>query len=226
MKHLLLFGLLLALTASCKNTASHPASSPDNAKAREAERLLAEANELWSPAADSAFAFHYSQSEQVSVNDKAIREKLDSALLLDPHNIKVYLGKTSYLTRCRKFSEILPILREAARNVPFNADLWSMKAIFEDYYGDSLIAQKDYHSADSAFALIKEDSATDSLLFATRRLGRALNRALMTDDFVTFETELKWLQRIFPQMLEIKLDSLFYSRDKKEFFQRTFGKTE
>ena len=32
-----------------------------------------------------------------------------------------------------------------------------MKAMFEDYFGDSLTAQKNYRSADSAYAILKKN---------------------------------------------------------------------
>lgn len=113
MKHILLFGLLLAFTASCKNSATP--SPEENVKDREVKRLLEEASALWSPSADSTFSFNDNKTERISVNDKKIWTKLDSALTIDPHNIKVYLGRTTYLMSCKKFHKILPILREAEK---------------------------------------------------------------------------------------------------------------
>ena len=52
------------------------------------------------------------------------------------------MGRISYLSACKKYHEILSVLRQAEKQSTLNADLWSMKAMFEDYFGDSLTAQK------------------------------------------------------------------------------------
>ena len=59
--------------------------------------------------------------------------------------------------RAKKYREILSVLRQAEKQSPLSADLWSMKAMFEDYFGDSLTAQKNYRSADSAYAILIKD---------------------------------------------------------------------
>lgn len=217
MKHLILFASLLALTVSCKNNTGTPATAADT-DTKEITRLLTEANNLWLFPTDTTFIRNDS-TEHISINDKEILAKLDSALAINPTNIKAYIGKISYLTACRKFREILPILKEAARNASFNAELWSMKAIFEDCYGDSAIAQKDYHSADSAFAIELEKHPTDSLKYPALRLGQAMNKALMTDNFTLVEEELKLTRKVFPGSWEGGLDDNF-PKNKKEYFDR------
>lgn len=140
MKTTILLGLLLTLTASCKHH-SNPVTTEENLHTQEANRLVAEAGNLWSPSLDSTFFFN-NDSEHISINDKEIWAKLDSALAIDPTNIKVYVGRISYLSACKKYREILSVLRQAEKQSPLSADLWSMKAMFEDYFGDSLTAQK------------------------------------------------------------------------------------
>lgn len=135
-----LLGLLLTLTASCKHH-STPVTTEENFHTQEANRLVAEAGNLWSPSLDSTFFFN-NDSEHISINDKEIWAKLDSALAIDPTNIKVYVGRISYLSACKKYREILSVLRQAEKQSTLSADLWSMKAMFEDYFGDSLTAQK------------------------------------------------------------------------------------
>lgn len=222
MKHILLFGLLLAFTASCKDNATP--SPEENVKDREVKRLLEEASALWSPSADSTFSFNDNKTERISVNDKKIWTKLDSALTIDPHNIKVYLGRTTYLMSCKKFHKILPILREAEKKASFNGNLWSLKAVFEDYYGDSLIAQKNYRSADSAYAIELEQHATDSLMYPAIRLSKTVNMALMTNDFALIEKEVQFIRKVFPQTWGT-LDTKIFGKNKKEFFDTAFGNT-
>lgn len=220
MKHIILFGLLLAFTTSCKNAPTSATS--EEFKVKEVKRLLTEANDLWMPPADSTFLSH-DNAEHVSINDKEIWEKLDSALALDPSNIKVYTSRTGYLMACKKFKEVLSTLREAEKNAPFNADLWSTKAVLEDYYGDSLTAQKNYRSADSAYAILTEEYATDSLRYPAFRMNRTLNRALMTDNFALIEQEVKFTKQIYPISWK-GVDSDFCGKSKKEFFNKFFGK--
>jgi tetratricopeptide (TPR) repeat protein len=160
-----------------------------NFHTQEANRLVAEARNLWLPPLDSTFFFN--DSEHISINDKEIWAKLDSALAIDPTNIKVYVGRISYLSACKKYHEILSVLRQAEKQSTLNADLWSMKAMFEDYFGDSLTAQKNYRSADSAYAILIKEYATNSLRYAGSRINRALNMALMTDNIAILEEEVE-----------------------------------
>ncbi len=220
MKHIILLTFLLAFTTSCKHT-SPSATLPEDPKAQEITRLLVEASALWMPSADSTF-LHQGKTEHVSINDKEIRAKLDSALALDPTNIKVYASRTSYFMACRKLKEALSTLREAERRAPFNADLWSTKAMLEDYYGDSLTAQKNYRSADSAYATLIEEYATDSLRYPAFRMNRALNRAMMTDNFALLEQEVKFTKQIYPTSWK-NVDIDFYGKSKREFFNKLFG---
>ena len=175
MKTTILLGLLLTLTVSCKHR-STPVTTEENFHTQEANRLVAEARNLWLPPLDSTFFFN--DSEHISINDKEIWAKLDSALAIDPTNIKVYVGRISYLSACKKYHEILSVLRQAEKQSTLNADLWSMKAMFEDYFGDSLTAQKNYRSADSAYAILIKEYATDSLRYAGSRINRVILRFL------------------------------------------------
>ena len=163
------------------------------------------------PPLDSTFFFN--DSEHISINDKEIWAKLDSALAIDPTNIKVYVGRISYLSACKKYHEILSVLRQAEKQSTLNADLWSMKAMFEDYFGDSLTAQKNYRSADSAYAILIKEYATDSLRYAGSRINRALNMALMTDNIAILEEEVELTKKIFPKTWK-GLDSSFYGKNK------------
>ncbi|ALK86209.1 hypothetical protein BvMPK_3648 [Phocaeicola vulgatus] len=219
MKTTILLGLLLTLTVSCKHH-SNPVTTEENFHTQEANRLVAEARNLWLPPLDSTFFFN--DSEHISINDKEIWAKLDSALAIDPTNIKVYVGRISYLSACKKYHEILSVLRQAEKQSTLNADLWSMKAMFEDYFGDSLTAQKNYRSADSAYAILIKEYATDSLRYAGSRINRALNMALMTDNIAILEEEVELTKKIFPKPWKGP-DSSFYGKNKKDFFDKCFN---
>lgn len=215
-----LLGLLLTLTASCKHH-SNPVTTEENFHTQEANRLVAEAGNLWSPSLDSTFFFN-NDSEHISINDKEIWAKLDSALAIDPTNIKVYVGRISYLSACKKYREILSVLRQAEKQSTLSADLWSMKAMFEDYFGDSLTAQKNYRSADSAYAILIKEYATDSLKYASFRINRALNMALMTDNIAVLKEEVELAKKIFPETWK-GLDTNVYGKNKKDFFDKCFN---
>lgn len=221
MKTTILLGLLLTLTASCKHH-SNPVTTEENLHTQEANRLVAEAGSLWSPSLDSTFFFN-NDSEHISINDKEIWAKLDSALAIDPTNIKVYVGRISYLSACKKYHEILSVLRQAEKQSTLSADLWSMKAMFEDYFGDSLTAQKNYRSADSAYAILIKEYATDSLKYASFRINRALNMALMTDNNIAvLKEEVELAKKIFPETWK-GLDTNVYGKNKKDFFDKCFN---
>ena len=162
MKTTILLGLLLTLTVSCKHH-SNPVTTEENFHTQEANRLVAEARNLWLPPLDSTFFFN--DSEHISINDKEIWAKLDSALAIDPTNIKVYVGRISYLS-------------------------------------------KEY--------------ATDSLRYAGSRINRALNMALMTDNIAILEEEVELTKKIFPKTWK-GLDSSFYGKNKKDFFDKCFN---
>ena len=73
MKTTILLGLLLTLTVSCKHH-SNPVTTEENFHTQEANRLVAEARNLWLPPLDSTFFFN--DSEHISINDKEIWAKL------------------------------------------------------------------------------------------------------------------------------------------------------
>lgn len=93
--------------------------------------------------------------------------------------------------------------------------------MFEDCFGDSLTAQKNYRSADSAYVILIKKYATDSLHYAGSRINRALNMALMTDNFAVLEEEVKLAKKIFPKTWQ-GIDTHFYGKSKKEFFDKYF----
>ena len=143
------------------------------------------------PPLDSTFFFN--DSEHISINDKEIWAKLDSALAIDPTNIKVYVGRISYLSACKKYHEILSVLRQAEKQSTLNA-----------------------------YAILIKEYATDSLRYAGSRINRALNMALMTDNIAILEEEVELTKKIFPKTWKGP-DSSFYGKNKKDFFDKCFN---
>ncbi len=94
--------------------------------------------------------------------------------------------------------------------------------MFEDYFGDSLTAQKNYRSADSAYAILIKEYATDSLKYASFRINRALNMALMTDNIAVLKEEVELAKKIFPETWK-GLDTNVYGKNKKDFFDKCFN---
>lgn len=111
MKIKILFISLLTLTVSCKQH-PNPVTTEKGIQSKEANRLVAEASNLWTTPLDSTFILN-NDSEHISINDKKIWAQLDSALAIDPTNIKVYVGRISYLLACKKYHEILPVLLQS-----------------------------------------------------------------------------------------------------------------
>ena len=102
MKTTILLGLLLTLTVSCKHH-SNPVTTEENFHTQEANRLVAEARNLWLPPLDSTFFFN--DSEHISINDKEIWAKLDSALAIDPTNYNPQNEMFRLLGTKRSFSQ-------------------------------------------------------------------------------------------------------------------------
>ena len=122
------------------NTIPPPWLPKKTSHTQEANRLVAEARNLWLPPLTSTF-FFFNDSEHISINDKEIWAKLDSALAIDPTNIKVY-GKNQLFISLQKYHEILSVPPASWKQSTLNADLWSMKAMFEDYFETALPPKK------------------------------------------------------------------------------------
>ena len=69
--------------------------------------------------------------------------------------------------------------------------------------------------------MIKE-YATDSLKYASFRINRALNMALMTDNIAVLKEEVELAKKIFPETWK-GLDTNVYGKNKKDFFDKCFN---
>lgn len=177
---------LIPMILSCKQ----PQTTEVKITNEKADRLLHDADSLIRT--DSAF---YNSGSDRSVErsadrDKEIRAKLDSAIQLAPHNKRSYIEKVMYLQQCYKYREVLPLLRQMEKraNEPMGADLRSLKGMLEDIYGDSITAQHDFLTADSAYAVLIGKSSDDSHKIAFR-FNRAMNQSLMHNDFSILRKE-------------------------------------
>lgn len=81
---------------------------------------------------------------------------------------------------------------------------------------------KNYRSADSAYAILIKEYATDSLKYASFRINRALNMALMTDNIAVLKEEVELAKKIFPETWK-GLDTNVYGKNKKDFFDKCFN---
>lgn len=177
----------------------------------EADRLLHEADSLIRM--DSAFSYRNSNSamERSAVKDNVIRAKLDSAILVDPHYKKAYLGSFIYLQQCHKFREVLPLLRQIEEKAiePMDAELRMTKAMLEDIMGNRVTAHKDYQLADSAYQVLLEKYKNDSR-YAAYQFNRILNLSLMNNDFSLMRNHL---------ILAREKDSLIEGASRFEHFK-------
>ena len=79
-----------------------------------------------------------------------------------------------------------------------------------------------WDSADSAYAILIKEYATDSLKYASFRINRALNMALMTDNIAVLKEEVELAKKIFPETWK-GLDTNVYGKNKKDFFDKCFN---
>lgn len=63
-----------------------------------------------------------------------------------------------------------------------------------------------------------KEYATDSLKYASFRINRALNMALMTDNIAVLKEEVELAKKIFPETWK-GLDTNVYGKNKKTFRQ-------
>ena len=81
----------------------------------------------------------------------------------------------------------------------------------------ALPPKKNYRSADSAYAILIKEYATDSLKYASFRINRALNMALMTDNIAVLKEEVELAKKIFPETWK-GLDTNVYGEKTKKTF--------
>lgn len=190
-----------------------------NALILEVDSLMRSDSLFWNTPVDRAHP-------RVCIHDALIREKLDSAISLRPSK-QAYLLKYTYLLRSWRLKEVLALLREmdACMSDSMSADLLSLKAMMEDYGGDSLVARKDFLRADSAYGVKVQEVAQDSLMYGFVRIEKALNLSLMKNDFRTLWEEIVFYERVNGSAIN-GMEKWKTLTDKKEYYRQVFGLSE
>lgn len=185
----------------------------------EADSLMRSDSLFWNMPVDKAHP-------RVCIHDALIREKLDSAISLRPDK-QTYLLKYTYLLRSWRLPEVLSLLREmdACMRDSMSADLLSLKAVLEDYKGDSVVARKDFLRADSAYGVKVQEVAQDSLMYGFVRLEKAFNLALMKNDFRPLREEIAFYERVHGSTIS-GVEQWKNLTDKREYYRQVFGQPE
>lgn len=185
----------------------------------EADSLMRSDSLFWNVPVDRAHP-------RVCIYDSLIREKLDSAIALCP-NKQTYLLKYTYLLRSWRLPEVLALLREMDTCMRdfMSPELWNMKAMLEDYQGDSVVARKDFLRADSAYGVKVQEVTQDSLMYGFIRLEKAFNLALMKNDFHPLQEEIAFYERVHGSAIS-GMEQWKNLTDKGEYYRQVFGQPE
>lgn len=185
----------------------------------EADSLMRSDSLFWNVPVDRAHP-------RVCIHDSLIREKLDSAISLRPDK-QTYLLKYTYLLRSWRLPEVLSLLREmdACMRDSMSADLLSLKAMLEDYKGDSAVARKDFLRADSVYGVKVQEVAQDSLMYGFVRLEKALNLSLMKNDFHLLQEEFAFYEQVNGKAVH-GMEQWKNLTDKREYYRQVFGQPE
>lgn len=104
-------------------------------------------------------------------------------------------------------------------------ELWNMKAMLEDYQGDSVVARKDFLRADSAYGVKVQEVAQESLMYGFVRLEKALNLALMKNDFRPLQEEITFYERVNGKAVH-GMEQWKNLTDKRAYYRQVFGQPE
>ena len=90
-------------------------------------------------------------------------------------NWRSFLLKYRYLLQSWRLLEVLDLLREMDRCMSdsMSSELLHLKAVLEDYKGDTLTARRDFLRADSAYTIKIQQVAQDSLMYGFARIEKA-----------------------------------------------------
>lgn len=222
--NILIASVIIFSIISCIPTEKEDRKTSGKVNVEKAHKLLNVADSILKQ--DSVF-WSKVMSTNVSIAasaDRLIRQKLDSAILLAPHDKKAYIRKYNYLIACRKDDGLLPLLVQMERQCDsIEGDFLCLKALLEYHNGDSINGQKSFYSADKAFqAQIDQCSPDDSLRYGSLRLSKALNQSLMKNDFSIFRNELKVFQKVFPSTGTSSMDALQNMNSREEYYLKIF----
>lgn len=181
----------------------------------EADSLMQSDSSFWNQPIDKLHP-------QVCIHDSLIRQKLDSALALRPDK-QTYLSKYRYLLQSWRLSEVLDLLREmdGCMSDSMSSELLHLKAVLEDYKGDTLTARRDFLRADSAYTIKIQQVAQDSLMYGFARIEKALNLSLMQNDFRPLHEEIAFYERVHSSSIN-GIEQWKQISDKATYYRKLF----
>lgn len=217
-KLFLMAGCLAGIVSACMHEESDSASDIQQA----VHTLVLEADSLMQ--SDSLFWNRPigKSHPRVCIHDSLIRQKLDSALALRPDK-QTYLLKYCYLLQSWRLQEILDLLREmdGCMSDSMSSELLHLKAVLEDYKGDTLAARRDFLRADSAYTIKIQQVAQDSLMYGLARIEKALNLSLMQNDFRPLHEEIAFYERVHSSSIN-GIEQWKQISDKATYYRKLF----
>ena len=217
-KLFLMAGCLAGIVSACMHEKSDDASDIQevvHAFVLEADSLMQSDSLFWNRPIDKSHP-------QVCIHDSLIRQKLDSALALRPDK-QTYLLKYHYLLQSWRLQEVLDLLREMDRCMSdsMSSELLHLKAVLEDYKGDTLTARRDFLRADSAYTIKIQQVAQDSLMYGFARIEKALNLSLMQNDFRPLHEEIAFYERVHSSSIN-GIEQWKQITDKAAYYRKMF----
>lgn len=217
-KLFLMAGCLAGIVSACMHEKSDSASDIQQA----VHTLVLEADSLMQ--SDSLFWNRPigKSHPRVCIHDSLIRQKLDSALALRPDK-QTYLLKYCYLLQSWRLQEVLDLLREmdVCMSDSMSSELLHLKAVLEDYKGDTLAARRDFLRADSAYMIKIQQVAQDSLMYGFARIEKALNLSLMQNDFRPLHEEIAFYERVHSSSIN-GIEQWKQITDKATYYRKLF----
>lgn len=217
-KLFLMAGCLTGIVSACMHEKSDDASDIPkvvHALVLEADSLMQSDSLFWNKPIDKLHP-------RVCIHDSLIRQKLDSALALRPDK-QTYLLKYRYLLQSWRLQEVLDLLREMDRCMSdsMSSELLHLKAVLEDYKGDTLTARRDFLRADSAYTIKIQQVAQDSLMYGFARIEKALNLSLMQNDFRPLHEEIAFYERVHSSSIN-GIEQWKQITDKAVYYRKMF----
>ena len=217
-KLFLMAGCLAGIVSACMHEKSDSASDIQQAVhtlVLEADSLMQSDSLFWNQPIDKSHP-------QVCIHDSLIRQKLDSALALRPDK-QTYLLKYRYLLQSWRLLEVLDLLREmdGCMSDSMSSELLHLKAVLEDYQGDTLTARRDFLRADSAYTIKIQQVAQDSLMYGFARIEKALNLSLMQNDFRPLREEIAFYERVHSSSIN-GIEQWKQISDKATYYRKMF----
>lgn len=217
-KLFLMAGCLAGIISACMHEKSDSVSDIQQAVhtlVLEADSLMQSDSLFWNQPIDKSHP-------QVCIHDSFIRQKLDSALALRPDK-QTYLLKYRYLLQSWCLQEVLDLLREmdGCMSDSMSSELLHLKAVLEDYKGDTLTARRDFLRADSAYMIKIQQVAQDSLMYGFARIEKALNLSLMQNDFRPLHEEIAFYERVHSSSIN-GIEQWKQISDKATYYRKLF----